>query len=175
MRAHSGFMSSQTIMICVAAAALLTAGCGQKEADTSASSAPSAAAPAGPHVFQITGNDTMKYDVTRLEVKPGESVRVVLTNVGKLPKAAMAHNFVLLKKDAKPEEFDAAAATVGPAKNYFPEDRADQVIAHTRLVGPGEKAEVSFTAPTEAGDYTYLCTFPGHFAAGMKGVLVVSQ
>jgi plastocyanin len=31
----------------------------------------------------------------------------------------------------------------------------------------------SFGAPAKPGSYTYLCTFPGHFVAGMKGVLVV--
>jgi azurin len=46
------------------------------------------------------------------------------------------------------------------------------VIAHTGLVGPGETVEVTFKAPA-AGTYTFLCSFPGHFAAGMKGTLVV--
>ena len=33
--------------------------------------------------------------------------------------------------------------------------------------------EVTFDAPTEPGEYVYLCSFPGHYAAGMKGLLVV--
>ena len=32
---------------------------------------------------------------------------------------------------------------------------------------------IEFTAPAKPGSYTFFCTFPGHFAAGMKGVLVV--
>lgn len=117
----------------------------------------------------------MKFSITRIEAKAGETLRVVLQNVGSLPKAAMGHNFVLLKAGVKPEEIAAAAAMAGPAKDYFPEDRADQIIAHTRLIGPKEKAEVTFQVPAEPGEYAFLCTFPGHVAAGMKGVLVVTE
>ena len=30
----------------------------------------------------------------------------------------------------------------------------------------------TFTAPA-AGNYIFLCTFPGHYVAGMKGTLTV--
>jgi uncharacterized cupredoxin-like copper-binding protein len=43
----------------------------------------------------------------------------------------------------------------------------------TTLVGPGETAEVTFKVPSAPGSYTFLCSFPGHFVAGMKGMLVV--
>ena len=36
----------------------------------------------------------------------------------------------------------------------------------------GETVDVSFKAPA-AGTYPYICSFPGHLAAGMKGSLVV--
>ncbi|HEU5090712.1 MAG TPA: plastocyanin/azurin family copper-binding protein, partial [Roseiflexaceae bacterium] len=32
--------------------------------------------------------------------------------------------------------------------------------------------EVTFKAPAP-GTYTFLCTYPGHYAAGMKGTLTV--
>ena len=38
---------------------------------------------------------------------------------------------------------------------------------------PGETAEVTFKVPAAPGSYTFLCSFPGHFVAGMKGLLVV--
>lgn len=50
---------------------------------------------------------------------------------------------------------------------------SDQVLFHTEMVGGGETTEVTFTAPDEPGEYEYLCSFPGHYAAGMKGFLVV--
>jgi azurin len=50
---------------------------------------------------------------------------------------------------------------------------ADQVIAKTALAGAGETVDVTFNAPAAAGSYPYVCTFPGHFQAGMRGNLVV--
>ena len=41
-----------------------------------------------------------------------------------------------------------------------------------KLVNGGESGSASFAAPP-AGTYTFLCTFPGHFVAGMKGTLTV--
>jgi uncharacterized cupredoxin-like copper-binding protein len=32
---------------------------------------------------------------------------------------------------------------------------------------------VTFTVPKKPGVYTFICTFPGHFAGGMKGTLTV--
>ena len=32
---------------------------------------------------------------------------------------------------------------------------------------------MTFTVPKVAGKYPYLCSFAGHFAAGMSGVLLV--
>ena len=48
-----------------------------------------------------------------------------------------------------------------------------QVLVATALAGNGETVSAEFTAPAKPGRYTFICTFPGHFAAGMKGVLVV--
>ena len=56
---------------------------------------------------------------------------------------------------------------------FIPADQKDKIIANTGLAGPGETVEVSFVAPKEPGTYPYLCSFPGHYAVGMKGDLVV--
>jgi len=42
----------------------------------------------------------------------------------------------------------------------------------TKQLGPGTSATLTVTFP-KAGRYPYVCTIPGHAAAGMKGVLVV--
>jgi len=49
----------------------------------------------------------------------------------------------------------------------------DQIIAHTDLAAGGETVEVIFTVPEETGDYPFICSFPGHFSAGMTGTLAV--
>ncbi|MAG36408.1 MAG: hypothetical protein CL878_09210 [Dehalococcoidia bacterium] len=41
------------------------------------------------------------------------------------------------------------------------------------VVEAGKEATVTFTAPSEAGDYAYVCVQPGHEDAGMKGILRV--
>lgn len=127
---------------------------------------------AEPRVIQIEVGDNMKFLPATITAAPGESLKVVVRDVGQMPKIAMGHNFVLLKKgvgaqgvvdkcsSARDTEF--IAASVKP-----------QLLASTRLVGPGETADVTFVAPTERGDYQFICTFPGHFAVGMKGVLIV--
>src|SRR3954453_20625392 len=49
-------------------------------------------------LVELTGNDLMKYNVTAISAKPGELLHVKLKNAGTLPKAAMAHNFILLAR-----------------------------------------------------------------------------
>jgi azurin len=119
----------------------------------------------------IQVSDQMKYDVTTIDSTPGQKVAVTLTNVGKLPKEAMAHNFVLLKAGTDVTAF-AMAAMTHQAQGYMPPELAGKVIAVSKLLGPGESDTVRFTAPT-TGTYDYVCTFPGHALTGMRGTLNV--
>ncbi|HWA08024.1 MAG TPA: plastocyanin/azurin family copper-binding protein [Opitutaceae bacterium] len=168
-----------TFLASFALAAAFVAGCSKSETASapaaSATPAPAATAPAagsGPQVVNIQANDTMKYDVTRIEATPGQDLKVVLTNVGSMPKTAMAHNWVLLKAGSDPLAFSTAAAAA-TTTNYIPAALQDQIIAHIDLLGPKESGEVAFKAPSAPGEYPFLCTFPAHFLIGMKGVLVV--
>jgi len=120
----------------------------------------------------VEGTNAMRFSVEKIVVKPGEKVTIKLVNNTKLPAAAMSHNWILLKKSADPEAVDKAALKAKD-DGYIPKSKADQIIAHTGLVAGGESDTVTFTAPTEPGKYLYICTFPGHYAAGMKGYLVV--
>jgi azurin len=137
--------------------------------------APSTAKPAAAgavRTVDLVGTDQMKYDVTQITAKRGEQLRVRLTTKGTMPKIAMAHNFVLLKLAANPVKFVAAGAQARQTDFIAPEVK-DQVIASTALAGAGETVEVTFKVPNVAGKYPYLCTFPGHFQAGMRGDLIV--
>ncbi len=157
------------LLLPVLAGSLILTGCGKK--DEAAAPTASAAAPAVASL-EFTANDSMKYNVTRVEVTAGQDVKVSLTNMGSIPKAAMAHNWVLLKKGVEPKAFADAAVTAA-ATEYIPASMADQIIAHTKLLGPKQSDEISFKAPTEPGEYHFLCSFPAHFLSGMTGVLVV--
>ncbi|GAB5558598.1 MAG: hypothetical protein SynsKO_02450 [Synoicihabitans sp.] len=120
----------------------------------------------------VEANDQMKFSVTKIEAEAGSELTIVLKNVGKMPKAAMGHNLVVLTKDANPSAFSNAAA-VAAATEYIPAQMKDQVIAATKMLGPGEEDSITFTVPSEPGDYVFLCSFPAHFIVGMKGVITV--
>ncbi len=114
----------------------------------------------------------MKFNITRIEAKPGEALKIVFKNMGTLPKEAMGHNWVLLAKGTDVMAFSTAAMQAR-ATEYIPAALANQVIAHSKLLGPKQTDEISFTVPSESGDYPYVCSFPAHAMAGMRGVLVV--
>jgi len=122
--------------------------------------------------IEITVNDQMKYDVATINAKPGETIKIKLKAAGSMPKNIMAHNFVVLKKTADVNAFVTKANTSNTT-GYMPPDLKTHVIAASSLIGNGETTEITFKAPAAPGTYPYLCTFPGHYAAGMKGTLVI--
>jgi azurin len=125
-----------------------------------------------PRTIQIVGTDDMKYDVTTITAKPGETIQVRLTAKGVMPKVAMAHNFVLLKigTDILKLLADGAPHRV---TDFIAPASMSNVIAKTTMAGPGETVQVTFKAPDKPGQYPYICTFAGHYQAGMKGTLIV--
>jgi azurin len=129
-------------------------------------------APTAARTIEIVGTDNMKYSVARIDAKPGETLRLVLIVQSKLKKDVMAHNIVVLAKGANAAKFNAAAMAA-KATEYIPVDRKPEILASTALAGGGETVEVTFTLPDKAGTYDFICTFPGHFALGMKGVIAV--
>ena len=149
---------------------VLTALLGALVAYPAASNAQSKAA--GPRTIEIKASDAMKFDVTTIAAKPGEQLRIRLTSVGTLPKVAMSHNIVVLKKGVDAKAF-ADKAIMARDTGYVPVALKSQVVVASTLIGNGEKTEVTFKVPAAPGRYEYICTFPGHFGSGMKGVLVV--
>ena len=120
----------------------------------------------------ITGNDTMQFDLKTIEAKAGEKIELTFKNVGKIPKIAMGHNLVVLKKGISAIAFGQKAMGAGAnATNALPDSVKGDTIAATKLLGPAESETITFTV-AEAGDYEYVCTFPGHFAM-MRGVLKI--
>ena len=111
---------SLRLLPCLAVAALLLAGCGQKNEPAPAAPAAAPAPGPGPRVIAITGTDQMKYDVAAIQAAPGEDLKVTLTNAGSLPKESMAHNWVLLKAGADAAAF-ANAAVGAKSTDYLPD------------------------------------------------------
>jgi azurin len=122
--------------------------------------------------IEITTGDNMKYSIDTITAKRGEQLRLRLKSVGTMPKVAMAHNIVVLKIGTDQVAFTTAAAS-HRATNFLPPQLKDQVIAASALAGNGETVDLGFKVPAKPGKYPFVCTFPGHFVAGMKGTLIV--
>ncbi|WP_441001372.1 plastocyanin/azurin family copper-binding protein [Fodinibius sp. SL11] len=125
-------------------------------------------------VGQTTGKEGNLLLLETIEVSPGEEIRIHLTTKSQLPPSAMAHNWILMVLGADANAY-VSKASAARDQDYMPNELSDQVLFHTELVGGGGTTEVTFTAPSEPGDYEYLCSFPGHYSAGMKGFLVVKS
>jgi azurin len=115
-----------------------------------------------------TKKDELLFDKTTLSAKAGAPVSLTFKNTASAG-SGLQHNFVLVQIGKEMEVANAGIAA-GPAKAYVPD--SPDVLAHTRLLNPGESETITFTAPATAGNYPYICSFPGH-ATTMKGVLKV--
>lgn len=124
-----------------------------------------------PREIAITANDAMQFNLKEITAAPGEKLSVKLSHVGKLPKTAMGHNWVLFTAVSDAEVQKLAMECMKNAPEYLPKDRS-VVLAGTKILGGGESDTVTFTAPDKPGVYPYICSFPGHFSM-MKGKLIV--
>jgi azurin len=114
-----------------------------------------------------TAGEALQFAPAALSATAGGQVKVTFKN----GSAAQKHNWVLVKgTDADAKKVDDAGATAGEAAGYIPTD--PNIIASVKLLNGGESGTASFAAPA-AGSYIYLCTFPGHYDAGMKGTMTV--
>lgn len=185
-------IAMREVCLCCALATASALGCGGDKsaapaapppaapaAPSAATEQPAPAAPAAPAavevapdeagVVHLTATDQMRYSAGKIKVKAGQPISIELKNIGTLAKEAMGHNLVVLKPGTDPMSF-AMKAVSAKATDYVPADAAE-VIAHTKLLGPGESDTVKI-ASLAAGTYPFVCTFPGH-APIMNGQLVV--
>lgn len=115
--------------------------------------------------------DRMKFDKEAFTVKAGQKVVIELDNPD-----GMQHNLVIGKPGTL-EIVGAAADALardpkGAEKNYVPE--IPEVLHATKLLNPDEITTITFTAPSEPGDYPFICTFPGHWRM-MNGIMKVTR
>jgi putative heme-binding domain-containing protein len=126
----------------------------------------------GPTVFVLKAvYEQLRYDKTLLVVEAGKPVAITLTN-----EDAMPHNIAILAPGAL-EEIGSAAEKLpaepdAEGRLYVP--ASPKVLHATKLAPPGQSIQLAFDAPTETGDYPYVCTFPGHWRR-MTGVMTVVE
>jgi uncharacterized cupredoxin-like copper-binding protein/Cu/Ag efflux protein CusF len=107
--------------------------------------------------LRITMTDNMRFSPDRIEVKEGETVKLVLHNAGK-----MLHEMVIGTK----KEIEAHAEQMKKHPNMAHDA---PWMAH---VDPGKTATLLWRF-NRAGEFRYACLLPGHYEAGMVGQIVV--
>ena len=130
---------------------------------------------AGNCTVSLRGDDAMKFDMKEATVSAScATITLELTHTGKLPAAAMGHN-VVVSKTADLAGVARDGMKAGAAGAYVPAGDT-RVIAHTALIGGGQKTKITFPGKklTAGGDYSFFCSFPGHSTL-MKGKLVVTK
>lgn len=123
--------------------------------------------------LSIDSTDQMSFGASELKVDADcTEVKLTLHHTGKMAKNVMGHNWVLTKTaDYQPVAQEGMSA--GADHDYVKPDE-DRVIAHTKLIGGGESDTVTFSLEglEAGGDYTFFCSFPGHWAV-MHGKFII--
>ena len=110
----------------------------------------------------------LKFEKPELTLKAGSKVKLVFSN-----KDDMPHNFVIVQKGQAVAVGELAMKMGLDAvkKSHIP--NTPKLLFNTTLVGPGASQTIYFVAPAP-GQYTYVCTVPGHFYV-MQGTLTVEK
>jgi uncharacterized cupredoxin-like copper-binding protein len=107
--------------------------------------------------IEIKMTDQMRFIPDRIEVRQGETVRLVHKNAGQV-----VHEFVLGTK----KELDEHAALM---KKFPSMEHDEPYMAH---VAPHKTGEIVWTF-NRAGEFDFACLIPGHYEAGMVGKVKV--
>ena len=113
----------------------------------------------GAAALNITASD-IKYDQTSLSAKANTATTVNVKNSG-----PSMHNWVVVKPEDADRVDQEALAKGGDATGIT------GVLTGGKLIAANATEPITVNLP--AGTYTYLCTFPAHYQAGMKGTLTV--
>jgi uncharacterized cupredoxin-like copper-binding protein len=115
----------------------------------------------------------MAFDKTLITAKPGQTIRLTFNNNAE----DVPHNFVLFQFQQNQTlerilEQMMNDPTTASNNGFVPDSRS--VLVATALVDPQKSATIEFTAPTAAGEYPFVCTFPGHWQT-MRGILRIES
>ena len=118
-----------------------------------------------------TVEEEMRYDVSYFAVEAGRPVQIVLDNQDLMP-----HNLVITANGAL-KEVAQLGLIQGPVpgfqgKPYVPQ--SPKVLFATGMVGSQQRQRLTFDAPSQPGEYPFVCTFPRHWMR-MYGVMVVVE
>ena len=108
-------------------------------------------------VIAIGTKPGLKYNITEVQIKAGSKIKLIFSN-----NDDMTHNVVIVEPGAAKEVGDQAfnLGLKGSQMNYIP--NSTKVIYHTNFIQPGSSETIYFSAPLKPGNYTIVCTYPGH-------------
>lgn len=111
----------------------------------------------------------LKFSLDQLQVKAGSKIQITFNN-----DDDMLHNFVVVSPGTAVQVGENAMklGLKGEENNWIPQSQ--EVLFHTKILQPHTKETIYFVAPDKPGDYTFVCTVPGHFYS-MQGVLRVTK
>jgi azurin len=124
----------------------------------------------GPDQTIIMGTEAgLQYDLKNFEVKAGSKVKITFNN-----NDDMLHNLVIVMPNSANEVGETAMkmGLEGSQNNYIPE--SDKILFHTNVLSPETSESIYFEVPSVPGDYSYVCTFPGHYFV-MQGIMKVTK
>lgn len=152
-------MNARTFVASVGlVAALALTACGGGEGGTGGTGGTGAAAP---QAVAADPTGLLKYQQETLTGTANQPITVNFSN-----PAALQHNWVLVQPGQEQAVADAAAAKGGDATGL------SGVIAAGKVLDPNGNEAINVPG-TAAGEYSYICTVPGHYAGGMVGKMTI--
>lgn len=109
--------------------------------------------------IKISTLDTMRYSKENIQARPGETVRFLVTNTGKIK-----HEFAIGTREEQLEHAEMMAS--------MPDMKHEEGNAVT--LEPGESRELIWQFG-KAGAVEIACHLPGHYEAGMKARVSVKK
>ena len=104
-------------------------------------------------------SDNMRFTPSEIKVKKGETIRFAVKNAGQVK-----HEFSLGTKKELAEHYELM--------KKFPDMEHDE--PNKVSLAPGKQGEVVWQF-TKSGNVDFACLHPGHYEAGMKGLVKVSK
>ncbi|NOX98761.1 MAG: hypothetical protein GXP30_03350 [Verrucomicrobia bacterium] len=119
----------------------------------------------------VSATPDLKFTPTEFTVKAGSAVQLMFRNPDNLYHNLVIVNAGSLDKIGLKADMMAGQAD-GLDKNYVPDDPDVLHFTPQITLGIARSYKLNFFAPSEPGEYPYICTFPGHWRI-MRGVMKV--
>ena len=111
----------------------------------------------------------LKFDKASFTVDAGKQVEIIFENTDILP-----HNLLLAHPGSLDEigqlADNMALQADGMSRHFIPD--SPKVLTSTKLLAEGKRETLKIKVPEVAGEYLYICTFPGHWRT-MYGKMIV--